>query len=165
MSRPSLKKQVALPLLLAAVFGLALYVLYELRPALPPDATDQQHMSHAASEWARTFIQIALWMSLALAAVRALNELVFLVFRKRKGYDAPGLMRDLFSLVCYVTALALILRYSIDLSFAALLPGSALLGVILGLALQDTLGNLFSGISLHADKPFQVGDVISVGKH
>jgi small-conductance mechanosensitive channel len=164
MNRPPLKKQVALPLLFAAVFGLALYVLYEFRPALPPDATDQQRMSHAASEWARTFAQIALWMSLALAAVRALNELVFLVFRKRKGYDAPGLMRDLFSLVCYVTALTLILRYSIDLSFTALLPGSALLGVILGLALQDTLGNLFSGISLHADKPFQVGDVIMVGK-
>jgi small-conductance mechanosensitive channel len=165
MSRPPLRKQVALPLLLAAAFGLALYLLHEFRPALPADATDQQRMSHAASEWARTFIQIALWMSLALAAVRALNELVFLVFRKRKGYDAPGLMRDLFSLVCYVTALALILRYTVDLSFAALLPGSALLGVILGLALQDTLGNLFSGISLHADKPFQVGDVISVGKH
>jgi CRP-like cAMP-binding protein len=35
--------------------------------------------------------------------------------------------------------------------------------VILGLALQDTLGNLFAGISLHADRPFQVGDVIAVG--
>jgi CRP-like cAMP-binding protein len=29
--------------------------------------------------------------------------------------------------------------------------------------LQDTLGNLFAGISLQADKPFQVGDVIAVG--
>jgi CRP-like cAMP-binding protein len=30
--------------------------------------------------------------------------------------------------------------------------------------LQDTLGNFFSGISLHADRPFQVGDVITVGQ-
>ncbi len=74
-------------------------------------------------------------------------------------------MRDLFSLVLYVTAGAVILKYTLDLSFAALLPGSALLGIVLGLALQDTLGNLFSGISLHADKPFQLGDVITVGKH
>jgi CRP-like cAMP-binding protein len=35
--------------------------------------------------------------------------------------------------------------------------------VILGLALQDTLGNFFAGISLQADRPFQVGDVITVG--
>ncbi|HSD45263.1 MAG TPA: mechanosensitive ion channel family protein, partial [Pyrinomonadaceae bacterium] len=40
---------------------------------------------------------------------------------------------------------------------------SAIFGVILGLALQDTLGNFFAGISLQADRPFQVGDVITVG--
>src|SRR5919205_1410959 len=122
-------------------------------------------MSHAAHWWAVKAAAVAFWMSLALVAVRALNELTFLVFRKRKGYEAPSLMRDIFSLVLYVTAGAVILKYTLDLSFAALLPGSALLGIVLGLALQDTLGNLFSGISLHADKPFQVGDVITVGKH
>jgi small-conductance mechanosensitive channel/CRP-like cAMP-binding protein len=164
MNRPPLKKQVALPLLFAAGFGLALYVLNGMRPEHAP-ANEQERMSQMASEWVRTLVSIAFWMSVALVAVRALNEFAFFVFRKRKGYDAPSLMRDLFSLVCYITALTLILRFHFDLSFAALLPGSALLGVILGLALQDTLGNLFSGISLHADKPFQVGDVISVGKH
>jgi small-conductance mechanosensitive channel/CRP-like cAMP-binding protein len=165
LSRPPLKKQIAVPLVLAAVFGLAWYVLWRLVPGLPAGADEQQRMAHAANEWAATLAQLAFWMSLALVAVRALNELAFLVFRKRKGYEAPSLMRDLFSLVLYVTAGAVILKYTLDLSFAALLPGSALLGIVLGLALQDTLGNLFSGISLHADKPFQVGDVITVGKH
>lgn len=155
MTRPPLKKQVAVPLVLTAVFGLAWYVLY----------AEQERMSHAANWWASQAALIAFWMSVALVAVRALNELTFFIFRKRKGYDAPALMRDLFSLVLYVTAGAVILKYALDLSFAALLPGSALLGIVLGLALQDTLGNLFSGISLHADKPFQVGDVITVGKH
>ncbi|MFN2415797.1 MAG: cyclic nucleotide-binding domain-containing protein, partial [Pyrinomonadaceae bacterium] len=165
MSRPPLKKQVALPLVFAALFGVAWYVLSLFAAELPAGATEQQRVSHRAGEWARSLVQVVFWMSLALVAVRALNELVFIVFRKRKGYDAPALMRDLFSLVLYVTAGAVILRYTLELSFAALLPGSALLGIILGLALQDTLGNLFAGISLHADKPFQVGDVITVGKH
>ena len=165
MSRPPLKTQLALPLVFAVLFGLAWYLLYHFRPELSPLATEQEKVSHAANVWASTLVSIACLMSLALVAVRALNELAFLVFRKRKGYDAPALMRDLFSLVLYVTAVAFILRYTLELSFAALLPGSALLGIILGLALQDTLGNLFSGISLHADKPFQVGDVITVGKH
>ncbi|MET0625603.1 MAG: mechanosensitive ion channel family protein [Pyrinomonadaceae bacterium] len=165
MSRPPLKKQVALPLVFAALFGVAWYVLSLLVGGLPEGATEQQRMSRAAGEWARSLVQIVFWMSAALVAVRALNELTFLVFSKRKGYEAPALMRDLFSLVLYVTAGAVILRYTLELSFTALLPGSALLGIILGLALQDTLGNLFAGISLHADKPFQVGDVITVGKH
>jgi small-conductance mechanosensitive channel/CRP-like cAMP-binding protein len=165
MNRPPLKKQIAVPLVFAAVFGLAWYVLWQFRWELPPAAAEPERVSHAAGEWARTLAAIAFWMSVALVAVRALNELTFLIFRKRKGYDAPALMRDLFSLVLYVTAGAVILKYTLELSFAALLPGSALLGIVLGLALQDTLGNLFSGISLHADKPFQVGDVITVGKH
>jgi small-conductance mechanosensitive channel len=165
MTRPPLKKQIALPLVLAVVFGLAWYLLYQFRPPFSTDLPEAERVSYAANWWASTFASIACLMSLALVAVRALNELAFFVFRKRKGYDAPSLMRDLFSLVCYVTTGAVILRYTLDLSFAALLPGSALLGIILGLALQDTLGNLFSGISLHADKPFQVGDVITVGRH
>lgn len=165
MTRPPLKKQVVVPLVLAAVFGLAWYVLHRFSWELSPAATEQERMSHAANWWVGKVTEIAFWMSLALMAVRALNELSFFIFRKRKGYDAPALMRDLFSLVLYVTAGAVILKYTLDLSFAALLPGSALLGIVLGLALQDTLGNLFSGISLHADKPFQVGDVITVGKH
>lgn len=164
MSRPPLKKQVALPLLFTAVFGLTWYILLQLSTTLPPNANNEQQMAHVASQLTRTIVSIILWMCLSLAIVRALNELVFYVFRRRKGYEPPSLMRDLFSLVLFITALTLILKYNTDLSFAALLPGSALLGVILGLALQDTLGNLFSGISLHADKPFQVGDVITVGK-
>jgi Mechanosensitive ion channel/Cyclic nucleotide-binding domain len=36
------------------------------------------------------------------------------------------------------------------------------LGIVVGLALQDTLGNLFAGIALQADQPFQVGDVLSL---
>jgi small-conductance mechanosensitive channel len=165
MSRPPLKKQIVLPLLFAALFGLALYVVYQLTPPLPPPPPGQ-HRTPRAADVVSSLVSVALWMSLALAAVRALAELVFFVFRKRRGYEAPSLMRDIFSLVCYVTAFAAILRFNFeDLSFGALLSGSAVLGVILGLALQDTLGNLFSGISLHADKPFQVGDVITVGKH
>jgi hypothetical protein len=36
------------------------------------------------------------------------------------------------------------------------------LGVIIGLALQDTLGNLFSGLAIQADQPFQIGDVVKI---
>ena len=32
----------------------------------------------------------------------------------------------------------------------------------MGLALQETLGNLFAGIAMQADQPFQVGDVIAI---
>jgi len=146
----------------AAVCALALYVLSSVGGG--PFSAGFMTEPRDGIEWAMRLVSILFWVSLSFVAVRALNELVFLIFRKRKGYEAPSLMRDLFSLVAYVTSLAVILKFHFtDLSFGALLSGSALLGIILGLALQDTLGNLFAGISLHADKPFQVGDVLAVG--
>ncbi|HZT60327.1 MAG TPA: hypothetical protein VFA21_17110, partial [Pyrinomonadaceae bacterium] len=147
MSRPPLRKQIAFPLLASAVFGLTLYLLHKISGA----AFSSEFMTDPkdALQWAMRFVSIAFWLSVAFVVARALNELVFLVFRKRKGYEAPSLMRDLFSLVLYVTAVSVILKLHFEsLSFGALLSGSALLGIILGLALQDTLGNLFSGISL-----------------
>jgi CRP-like cAMP-binding protein len=38
------------------------------------------------------------------------------------------------------------------------------LSLVLGFALQDTLGNLFSGLSLQLESPFNVGDFIKVGE-
>ncbi|HEY5885019.1 MAG TPA: mechanosensitive ion channel family protein, partial [Pyrinomonadaceae bacterium] len=92
----------------------------------------------------------------------------FLIFgvgyRFRRGYEAPSLIRNVFSIVAFTGVFLLIFTMvfpTVDLG--ALFTTSALFGVILGLALQDTLGNFFSGISLQADRPFQVGDVITVG--
>lgn len=38
--------------------------------------------------------------------------------------------------------------------------GMGIIGIILGFAMQDTLGNLFAGIFLLADNPFLIGDYI-----
>lgn len=42
---------------------------------------------------------------------------------------------------------------------------SAVGAVVLGFALQDTLGNAFSGLAIQIEKPFHVGDWIRIGEH
>ena len=109
-------------------------------------------------------IQLVLFGILAYIVVRALNFLVFGMFRLRRGFEAPTLVQNVFSIVAF-TLLFLII-FSLEFpkaNLGALFTTSAIFGVILGLALQDTLGNFFAGISLQADRPFQVGDVITVG--
>jgi small-conductance mechanosensitive channel len=102
---------------------------------------------------------------LGYLGVRALNAALFdLAFRLRRGYEAPTLVRNIFTLVAFTILFVTLFKllYS-DINLGALFTTSAIFGVIIGLALQDTLGNFFAGISLHADRPFQVGDVIIVG--
>src|SRR4030095_3259588 len=104
---------------------------------------------------------------LAYLGIRVINALRFdFAFRIRRGYEAPTLVRNIFTLVALAIFFAIVFsRVYYELNLGALLTTSAIFGVIIGLALQDTLGNFFAGISLHADRPFQVGDVIAVGEH
>jgi CRP-like cAMP-binding protein len=75
------------------------------------------------------------------------------------------LVRNIFTLLAFTILFVLTFKYVYpDYDLGALFTTSAIFGVIIGLALQDTLGNFFAGISLHADRPFQVGDVIVVGQ-
>ncbi len=103
---------------------------------------------------------------LVYAGIRFVNALLFdFVFRIRRGYEAPTLVRNIFTLLLFAVVFVLIFnRVYAEINLGALFTTSAIFGVIIGLALQDTLGNFFAGISLHADRPFQVGDVIVVGQ-
>ncbi len=166
LRKPNLKKQLIIPALVAGLFGVVYYALVKNEPVVPAEtAAMEVKKAYELYWWILNAAFVAMWLCLAFLIVRAVGALVFYIFRRRKGYDAPNLVRDIFALVAYTILIASILKYFyVNLSLTALLPTSALLGVILGLALQDTLGNLFAGVSLHADKPFQVGDVIQVGK-
>src|SRR5436305_6273957 len=108
---------------------------------------------------------VIFWALLAYLGVRLLNAALFdFAFRIRRGYEAPTLVRNIFSLGAFTILFLLVFnRIYSEVNLGALFTTSAIFGVIIGLALQDTLGNFFSGISLHADRPFQVGDVIVVG--
>ena len=45
------------------------------------------------------------------------------------------------------------------------LTTSAVGAVVIGFALQDTLGNMFAGLALQVEKPFYVGHWIKVGDY
>jgi small-conductance mechanosensitive channel len=151
--------------------GLLLYLLHTLEPTLrehylrgttPAEEIEAQ----ATFKMIINIIKVILWMILAIAIVRALASLIFgTIFRLRRGYEAPTLIRNIFSIVAYIISFVIIFKqFYPEVGLGALFTTSAVLGAIIGLALQDTLGNFFAGISLHADKPFQVGDVLTVGQ-
>src|SRR5947209_4923016 len=154
------KNKLVLFILATALVSLALYfVVRPLRGYLAA------HMNGGTAPDSVVYIpELILWAILAYLAVRALNAIIFeFAFRVRKGYEAPTLVRNIFSIVAFTLLLVVIFKeiYA-DVNLGALFTTSAIFGVIIGLALQDTLGNFFAGISLHADRPFQVGDVIVV---
>jgi small-conductance mechanosensitive channel len=116
--------------------------------------------------WRRVPILI-LTALLGYLAARLVNAALFdFILRFRRRYEAPTLVRNIFTLLAFTILFVLTFKYVYpDYDLGALFTTSAIFGVIIGLALQDTLGNFFAGISLHADRPFQVGDVVAVTDH
>src|SRR6266849_2717611 len=164
-NRSTEKNRIAVFILATALVGLALYLFYHFELNLH-SYLDVRMGARPAEDSLIKIPKLILWSILAFLGVRALNTVLFdFVFRIRRGIEAPTLVRNVFSLVAFTILFVLIFnRIYSEINLGALFTTSAIFGVIIGLALQDTLGNFFSGISLHADRPFQVGDVIVVGQ-
>jgi small-conductance mechanosensitive channel len=80
---------------------------------------------------------------------------------RRAVRPAPRIFRDLSTGVVYVIVALFALR-TIDIEPGSILTTSALLTAVMGFALQDTLGNLVSGLALQMQRPFDVGDWIEI---
>jgi small-conductance mechanosensitive channel/CRP-like cAMP-binding protein len=164
LKRTQSKNKAVLFLVATAVVVLALYLVFRFEPQLK-DLLGSR-MAGIQPGTITGVLKLALFATLAYLLVRALNVAIFGLVRLRRGFDAPTLVRNIFSIIAFSALFILIFtRIFPDVNLGALFTTSAIFGVILGLALQDTLGNFFAGISLQADRPFQVGDVITVGSH
>lgn len=158
------KNKAVLFLIATALVGLGIYLVFAFDYRLRELLKAQMGGLGSRADIIVQVLQLVLLGVLAYLVVRALNAMVFALVRFRRGFEAPTLVRNIFSIIAF-TALFFLIFTSIfpDANLGALFTTSAIFGVILGLALQDTLGNFFAGISLQADRPFQVGDVITVG--
>ncbi|KHK61994.1 MULTISPECIES: mechanosensitive ion channel family protein [Pseudomonas] len=106
---------------------------------------------------AATGLQIAWW----LFAARTLTVMIGAVMMQRVGHTGR-LLQDLLGAVIFLVAVIAALAYVLDLPVKGVLATSGAMAIIVGLALQSTLSDVFSGIVLNTTKPYQVDDWISI---
>jgi small-conductance mechanosensitive channel len=102
-----------------------------------------------------------LWITIIYSALTLLNVVLF-TGAQADSWQAkvPQLLRDLgrFVLVCVGAAIVLSTVWGANLG--GLLTALGVGSLVIGLALQDSLGNVFSGIALLFEQPIQLGDWI-----
>jgi small-conductance mechanosensitive channel/CRP-like cAMP-binding protein len=139
-----------------------------------------------ASRYVRSRLTFSIWLLLAFLALQvavsqslgdvdflsAIARLVFVLAaislvvaaaanpwrEDRPSERFPAIVQD-------VVVIGLFLIVSTMLMKEQLLTTSAVGAVVVGFALQDTLGNLFSGLAIQIEKPFRVGHWVAVGSH
>ncbi len=94
---------------------------------------------------------------LVLAIVNAVVALLINPWRDdRPSERFPGIVQDVAVIAFFMVIATVLLREQ-------LLTTSAVGAVVVGFALQDTLGNLFAGLAIQIEKPFRVGHWVQVG--
>ena len=143
-------------------------------PVSTPESRVVNSDGSMASQFAETIIglilnlihilKIFLGMALVIIIVRYINFLIFtIVLRNASQNEIASLVKTIVTvIVCIVAFFILFQSQYPNVQLAPLFTGSTIIGIVVGLALQDTLGNLFAGIALQADQPFQVGDVLNI---
>jgi len=139
------------PLLLSVVVAAIVFLIRRLGMSPLKDATH---------DWG----EFAIGVAILLLLTRLANYLFFdIAFRLRRKTEAPTLLREMVAILVFSVGFALLLRSLLAVHLTAVLATSALITAVIGLALQETLGNLFAGMALHIEKSLQVGDMVRVG--
>jgi small-conductance mechanosensitive channel len=103
-------------------------------------------------------LKIAWWVWAAWFLVGFLRAFVMVERRPRES----KLLQDLIAGLIYLAATFAIISYVFDLPIQGLLATSGVVAVILGLALQSSLGDVFSGIVLNFSRPYLPGDWVNI---
>ena len=108
-----------------------------------------------------------LWLS-AIAGIwwllgaRVLVAIMSFTLNHNRRWREARLFPDLTAAAIYTAAVSVVLIYVLALPIGGLLATSGVLAIVLGLALQNTLADVFAGIAFGIEAPFNVGDRISV---
>ena len=108
-------------------------------------------------------LETIIWVLIINAGLAFVNRFFFKSAKKGtwRG-NVPQLFLDIFRVFLVLFGGAIVLSQVWNVELGGLVTALGLGSFVLGLALQDTLGNLFSGIALVYEKPFAVGDWIKV---
>jgi len=109
------------------------------------------------------FGYLFLLIIMSIAFIKTTQIIIYLyLFFVNMSHGVPRLLANMFTFFVAIILVNVIATQLFEIHLSALLATSAVFSLVLGLALQDTLGNLFSGISLQIESPFQIGDWIEV---
>ena len=130
----------------AGAYLVSLAALAVFRPPLP---------GPAHHDWLR--LLPVLLFSFAVVIVGGLVLFDVVLVRR----EIPRILRDLMQGIAYlITAVVVLTRSEVDVT--KVFTASVLTTAVIGLALQETLGNVMAGLALQLERDLEIGDWISL---
>lgn len=111
-----------------------------------------------AASAARTLSGLAV-LALGMLLIRQAGLIFFRLILPRLGIQPPRILEEIVILLAYAGWIVMRLA-SAGLDLSSLVASTAVITAILAFAMQDTLGNILSGLALQLDHSVNIGDWI-----
>ncbi len=116
-----------------------------------------------------SMVQKVAYLGWLLTATNAAMQFVlwlFYTFLIRKNIvRIPRFLFDLLIFFVLIVLMLALVQSLFDKEIQGIVIGSTVLSAVIGLSLQDTLSNLFAGLAIQIESPFEVGDWVVIGGH
>ncbi len=103
-------------------------------------------------------IGIGLWLSAAYLVIHLIRFSIWDPLSRRMS--VPRLLRDITSVLVYTVAITGIVGSVFGQSIGAFLTAGGAMGIVIGLALRNLIVDLFMGMAVNFERPFEIGQVI-----
>lgn len=120
------------------------------------------HWSHPTTRNLVTGYESLWWLLGAALIDMAIRRFVWVPLELSTGRKVPNVMKVIVSILIFALAFAGIVAVVFNQALTSLLATSGVLAMIIGLAVQSNIANVFSGIILNIERPFKVGDNIRI---
>jgi len=98
-----------------------------------------------------------------LLAARLVVAALLFAFHRDRGSRKARLFSDLLAAAIYLATCVIILNSVFSLPVTGVMATSGVVAIVIGLALQNTLADVFAGIAVGVEAPFHVGDRVQIG--
>ncbi|MBW2713381.1 MAG: mechanosensitive ion channel, partial [Deltaproteobacteria bacterium] len=102
------------------------------------------------------------WGFSAMMIHAAINRFVWRPATKRTGHRPPSVLRYFVTGIVYLFAFIGALAFVYHYRLTGILATSGVLAMIIGLAVQLNITNIFAGVAINIERPFRVGDWIMI---
>lgn len=104
------------------------------------------------------------WMIPAFLLNLASESFIWTPLEEKSGRIIPNIVRLFLAFIIYFLAIIGIIAFVYEEQLTSILATSGVIAMIIGLAIQINISNIFSGIAINIERPFRIGDWVQIGK-
>ncbi|MEO8218119.1 MAG: mechanosensitive ion channel family protein [Acidobacteriota bacterium] len=139
---------------------LAVYLALSMQPGLTDGLGSSRDMLFGKGF---IYVKFLVFAALIFLVVRFSDAIIFDLALASRKIDVPVLLRQIIAFSLYLFFISVVFSILFERNILGFLTAGTVVAAVIGLALQDTLGNLFSGVALHVEHAFDIGDVVRSG--